>query len=361
MVHDLIVIGGGPAGCSAAVSAARLGARVLLLERGCYPRQKVCGEFVSAESIGLLTSLLTEEDRQLLLGSAPRIARARVFLDHTVIEIEVSPSAVSISRMELDAALWRACEAAGVDTRQQVIVDRVLRESGFKVATSQGEFATRTVIDASGRRSNLASARAEPAATQQKWLGLKAHFVEGHPPDSVDLYFFDAGYCGVQKVANDIVNVCAMVRERTATRLDEVFELHPDLRARSREWRQQTKTFAAFPLIFRKPNPVRDGILCAGDAAGFIDPFAGDGISLGLASGAAAARMFRCVWAGEHDLDWAAESYRTDYNRRFGPALRNAALIRGFLSLPLPLRRIVGRAASMPAVSRRFVKMTRAA
>jgi len=57
-MYDLIVIGGGPAGSAAAIAAARAGAQVLLLERGRYPRHKVCGEFVSAESLDLLSTLL---------------------------------------------------------------------------------------------------------------------------------------------------------------------------------------------------------------------------------------------------------------------------------------------------------------
>jgi flavin-dependent dehydrogenase len=77
-MRDLIVIGGGPAGTSAAITCARNGARVLLLERGRFPRHKVCGEFVSAESLDLLAGLLAPQDKPLL-ADAIRIPRARVF------------------------------------------------------------------------------------------------------------------------------------------------------------------------------------------------------------------------------------------------------------------------------------------
>ena len=56
--YDLAVIGGGPAGSSAAIVAARTGVRVLLAERGHLPRHKVCGEFVSPEALGQLAGLL---------------------------------------------------------------------------------------------------------------------------------------------------------------------------------------------------------------------------------------------------------------------------------------------------------------
>src|ERR1700688_1490182 len=111
--YDLIIIGGGPAGTSAAISAARSGASVLLLERGRFPRHKVCGEFVSAESLGLLTDLL-DSDHAALLRNAIRIPQARVFLDGRVVQTAVDPPAASIARLDLDAALWHAAEGAGV-------------------------------------------------------------------------------------------------------------------------------------------------------------------------------------------------------------------------------------------------------
>src|SRR6266705_3312482 len=113
---DLAVIGGGPAGTSAAITAARAGARVLLLERGKLPRQRVCGEFVSAESIDLLAGLLDLSSPNLL-DEALRISEARMFFDGYVISTPVEPQAASIARLDLDLALWRSAERAGVDTK----------------------------------------------------------------------------------------------------------------------------------------------------------------------------------------------------------------------------------------------------
>src|SRR5262245_24381016 len=100
--YDLLVIGAGPAGSSAAITSARAGARVLLLERGRLPRQRVCGEFVSAESLDLLGALLGGDIRQ----NAIRIPQARLFLEDRVIPTPVIPAAASIARFDLDALLW---------------------------------------------------------------------------------------------------------------------------------------------------------------------------------------------------------------------------------------------------------------
>src|SRR5438874_8333220 len=88
--YDLIVVGGGPAGTSAAISAVHRCASVLLLERGRFPRHKVCGEFVSAESLSLLDDLL---DDRTVLRDAVRIPRARVFLDGHILQTAVDPLA----------------------------------------------------------------------------------------------------------------------------------------------------------------------------------------------------------------------------------------------------------------------------
>src|SRR5271157_4529059 len=98
---DLIVVGAGPSGCSAAITAARTGASVLLLERGHFPRHRVCGEFVSAESLDLLQNLLTPAHHGLIT-KAPRISRGRIFVDAAELHAEITPPAASITRFDLD-------------------------------------------------------------------------------------------------------------------------------------------------------------------------------------------------------------------------------------------------------------------
>ena len=123
MTFDLAIVGGGPAGCSAAIMAARCGARVLLLERTCFPRHKVCGEFVSGESLGLLEKLLGDGFQNLLFD-APRISDSRIFLDGSVLHASVQPSAASIARFDLDSALWQSCLTSGVTAKERSVCVR---------------------------------------------------------------------------------------------------------------------------------------------------------------------------------------------------------------------------------------------
>src|SRR5450755_4610509 len=334
MFYDLIIIGGGPAGASAAISAVRQGARVLLLERGRFPRHKVCGEFVSAESLTLLKDLL-DGQHDALIRDAVRIPRARLFLDGRTLQATVDPPAASIARFDLDAALWHSAANAGVDARQQITVQSVAGSGPFRIVTAGEEFETRALVNASGRWSNLNLAPAENGKRYEKWLGVKAHFAER-------------------------VNASAMVRADVASSLTEVFAQHPALLDRSRNWTLVSDPVSTSPLIFRNPQPERDGVLMAGDAAGFVDPFVGDGISLALRSGSLAAQCLKSFFTGEASLPDAVRRYSQAYKESLLPVFRASSKIRRMLVLPRYVRRpVLSFLESSPAITNYLVRKTR--
>jgi len=364
-MYDLIIIGGGPAGAATAIGSARGGARVLLLERGRFPRHKVCGEFVSAESLELLADLLGSQHAGLL-DKAIAIPRARAFVDHRVLQAPVEPPAASIARWDLDVALWDSAQRCGVETRQQVKVERIAGSGPFLVTTSTGDFEARAIVNASGRWSNLTVATSSHSREQPKWIGLKAHFAEARVPPSVDLYFFEGGYCGVQPVelrADSVrsrINACAMVRTDVARSLPELFALRPALRERAARWETLTEPVSVAPLVFKKPEPARDGILMVGDAAGFVDPFAGDGISLALRSGTLAAQCLAGFFAGEISLEVAIRRYAKEYAQRMAPVFRASSRIRRMLAMPRMVRKpVVFILQYAPAITRYVVRKTR--
>lgn len=366
MIYDLIVIGAGPAGCSAAIEAARSGASVLLLERGRFPRHKVCGEFVSAESLHLLEQLLTPEHRTLI-GNAPLIAQARIFSDGAEVPAEISPAAASIARHDLDFALWQSALQAGVDARDQCTVQSVEHISHrFKVSTTTEAFEGKSVVNATGRWSFLTSAAIRERTVGHRWVGLKAHFREHDAARSVDLYFFRGGYCGVQPVtapANGeaaIVNACAMVRADVSTNLTQVFAAHPALRSRSAGWEPAMSPVSTSPLIFHEPEPVQDSMLQVGDSATFVDPFIGDGISLALRSGNLAAHCLRSFFRNECSLPQAAADYARLYRRQLAPVFHASSKLRNFMKLPSFVRRpVMSLLERTPAITRSLVRMTR--
>ena len=116
-----------------------------------------------------------------------------------------------------------------------------------------GAYTAKALIVAAGRWSQFTADRTLPPGP--KWIGVKAHFREIGAEPSTDLYFFENGYCGVQPVAADVVNACAMVRSDHATSLEEVFGLHPKLAERAAGWQAVTQPISTAPLVYREPQP----------------------------------------------------------------------------------------------------------
>lgn len=365
MIFNLAIIGGGPAGCSAAIVAARKGARVLLLERTRFPRQKVCGEFVSAESLELLQDLLTNDFRHLLTHS-PRISNSRIFLDGSILEARIDPPAASIARFDLDAALWETCCVEGVEAHAETVVKSVEGNGPFRITAGEQIFEAEVVINASGRWSSFTSPQARARNTKEKWIGIKAHFYEPAAAPSTDLYFFEGGYCGVQPVTVSTngsptrINACAMVRSDVAIALPDVLELNPALRERSRAWKPAMEAVSTSPLVFHKPEPVQNTMLQVGDAAAFVDPFVGDGISLALRSGALAAECLQSFFRGESSLQQAAALYNDAYLEQLGRVFKVSSMLRGWLHWPRPIRRpIFSLISRAEFIGRQMVKLTR--
>ena len=352
-LYDVIVIGGGPAGSAAAITAARAGARALLLEKGQFPRHKVCGEFVSAESLELLRSLAGDT----CFADKPAIDRSRFFVGKSSVSFQLTHPALSIPRLELDSALFHAAKVQGVQAQQDALVREVHRDGVFHVITSEMSYAGKAVVNATGRWSNLVRHKLSPKA---RWIGLKAHFREAQPPASVDLYFFPGGYCGVQPIGSGCVNACAMVKADAARTLPEVFSMHPELWKRSREWQPVFPALTTSGLDFRPAETEFEQMMLVGDAASFIDPFAGDGISLALQSGVLASQMLLPFLAERISLNEAHMEYRKVYQKRFAAAFRNAQKLRMVLSGPEWFRSAAMSLARLEPVTRALVRATRA-
>jgi menaquinone-9 beta-reductase len=303
----------------------------------------------------LLQSLLGE-DR---FAGRPEIASARIFLPGKTVSLPVSPRARSIPRFDLDAALLDSAQRAGVRVEQGTTVFQVEATAGgpFRASTKAEIFTAPTFVNATGRWSQLTADR---RAAQTRWVGLKAHFREYAPPQSVDLYFFSGGYCGVQPVGENVVNAAAMVGADNAQSMDQVLAANPELWRRSRDWEPLFEAITTFPLYFRTPQAEDRGMLLAGDAAAFIDPFAGDGISLALHSGKLAADSLAGVWRGTLSLEEARRRYCFQYHRRFTRAFRNAARLRKLQASPSWVRSGLLGLLQRPPIAGYVVRGTRA-
>ena len=138
-----------PRGTSAAVTAAPAAAQSnVLCDRSDFPRQKVCGEFVSAESLGLLRGLLGESEKgDEALRGAPVIAQARIFASGRMAETAIQPSGLSIPRSVLDLLLWECARGGrGVCAHGRCEVLSISWTWTRSRSLQQGEFSASAVI-----------------------------------------------------------------------------------------------------------------------------------------------------------------------------------------------------------------------
>jgi 2-polyprenyl-6-methoxyphenol hydroxylase-like FAD-dependent oxidoreductase len=296
---------------------------------------------------------------QTLLDEAPVIDRTRLFFGSRVVESPVVPAALSITRYDLDAQLWSAAQAAGATTLSNCEVTGISGDGPFQLQTSLGAMTAKAIVIAAGRWSQFTPDRTMPPGP--KWMGVKGHFREAIPNSSTDLYFFAEGYCGVQSVAKDVVNACAMVRSDRATSIEQVLALHPKLSARAANWTPMMQPISTAPLIYRRPQPVRENVLFAGDAAAFMDPFVGDGVSIALRGGRVAATCICQFLSGELTLRQSAERYTSEYSRRFAPLLSAASHMRSLFSLPETAKAVAFELLRLPGVMPFVIRKTRQA
>jgi flavin-dependent dehydrogenase len=143
--------------------------------------------------------------------------------------------------------------------------------------------------------------------------------------------------------------------------LVEVFTLHPKLAERAGKWTPLMQPVSTAPLIYRRPQPTCGRMLFAGDAAAFIDPFAGDGISIALRSGRAAAECLRDHLSGGLALSDCVARYEQVYAQQFAPLLSAASKVRSLLSLPMVARAVAFEFLRLPGVMPLVIRKTRRA
>lgn len=375
-IVDLAIIGGGPAGSSAALEARRQGLRVALWEKDRFPRDKVCGEFISSEALPLLQDAIAAT---VARGTAIRYTKF-IAERGARSEFRLPGNALGLSRRLLDAALWDAAAAAGVEAHQGESIRRVrklvtegLQGVQWEIESSGGSIRkARELIVASGRWWSIeglhSPVRESETTAPGNWIGAKAHFAGITPRRSVEMYFFRGGYCGLAPVEDFACNVCCLVhrerlRESGAKGLDDFaswlaqIAQSPALARRLRGAVQASPTVTTAPVIPARRHAVQGGALMAGDASGFLDPFTGEGISVALHSGTLAAQSVAAALLEGRTPGRAAEMYARNLAQAVKQSYRIAAMARGLMLGPVWLRAL--GTAPLPWIGKRLVRETR--
>jgi flavin-dependent dehydrogenase len=371
-MFDVVIVGAGPAGAVAATVLARAGARVRLLDRAPFPRDKLCGDTINPGALALLRRLRLaaaveargiKVDGMRLTG-ATGIAIEGRYPDHL--------HGVALTRRELDALLLSAAADAGAEVecgtavREAVVTKRpggafvegVKVEIGGVLRTVPG----RVTIAAVGRRSTLAFGLglARHPGTPRRWaIGAYFDTRNGHRSCFGEMHIRRGRYIGVAPIENGMTNVCLVQPCGTGELkhpehlLRRVLAGDPMLRDRFADAPLGAPPAVLGPLAVDTTGRSIDGLIVAGDAAGFIDPMTGDGLRFAIRGGelaaAAALEALERGWPGVHARLAAAR------RREFAGKWRFNRTLRTLVDSPSAVRVCAEGARIAPGIVRRLV------
>jgi geranylgeranyl reductase family protein len=324
--YDIAVVGAGPAGACAASSAAARGLSVLVLEKESFPREKPCGGAVSARGVHYLGAAIPPH---LVEGVVDR-ARIR-YRDITSEAVSDAPVAWMVDRGRFDQYLLEQAVAAGAVARVARVRSLCEERDTVELRTDAGAFRSRYVVVAEGAFGGLKTAVRrkdrpdEMGLCAVTWAPTNGDALAAFPASALEVHFGLAGfgYGWVFPHAGRFsVGVGGMAERFTTPRR----RLEAFLRATGHD-PGLVSGARIHPLpaggLGRRIGTER--VLLAGDAAGFVDPFIGEGISFAIRSGRNAAQATAAALEG--NAHSAAAYYRRLCDADFGHHLRDALVL----------------------------------
>jgi menaquinone-9 beta-reductase len=318
---EVLILGGGVAGCAAAIALARKGRRVTLLERETASRHKVCGEFLSGEALEDLHALGIDVAS---LGAVP-IDHVRLAAARRAAEAPLPFPAASLTRKALDTALIAEAIAAGVHVecgRSVQALDHTATNVWQATLDDGSAREAPTVFLATGKHDLRGHTRPEDP---QRWVAFKMYFrlapaQAAQLAHASELMLYPGGYAGIQPVEDGIANLCCVVQQRHLARVGHRWENF--LAKMQQDCPHLAMRLAGAEPLLAKPIAIthipygyirrttEDGLYCIGDQAAVIPSFTGDGISIAL-------HTARCAVAA-----YLAEEPAPIFQAKLGSALR---------------------------------------
>ena len=296
---DLLVAGGGPAGLSTAMYAARAGLSVIIREPRPGVIDKACGEGLMPGALAALAELNVDPEGHRMTG-------IRYVAGRRCVEAPFRHGpGRGVRRTVLHAAMRQAVVDAGVTIEQRPVVDVRQDPRGVTVdGTRVGHLVAADGLHSALRR-RLGLAR---PPSRFRRFGLRRHYAMAPWTSYVEVHWSDAAEAYVTPVASDLVGVAVL----TATRgpFDEHIRRFPGLCERLADARSVGDVMGAGPLRQRARAQVSGRALLVGDSAGYVDALTGEGIALAMRQARAAVDAIVAGHPERYEQEWRALSRR---------------------------------------------------
>jgi menaquinone-9 beta-reductase len=340
---DVAIVGAGPAGSATAIALARRGYAVALVDKQRFPREKLCGDFVSPINWRIFQDLGV--DNRVLAQSHTEVTGFRI-TSYSGAEAKSPFSSndqqrvigLGLGRAQLDQLLLERAAELGATVRTGCRIERLSRNTQeWRFETSEHEsWRSKILIGADGRNSWVARQLGmnTHGSTQGRSVGFQMRIKCPVTMDRIEIHLFPGGYAGLIGVGDGTINLGLAVDRRNLPRegikeylLTEVLVENPHLKTILERRESGVALRSAYPVYFPKRRSFAEAVLLVGDAARVTEPVTGEGIYFAMRSGMLAAEALDQALS---KCDFSAEHLRT-YQQMCARALRSRVVLNSIL------------------------------
>jgi len=362
---EILIIGGGLAGLTAALHLNKLGLNVILIEKDTYPHHKVCGEYISNEVLPYLKWLGLDIE-----SLAPALISDLLFtsLSGQSLQNKLPLGGFGLSRYSIDYYLYTEL----IKRKVKVVYDRVVQinfsDNQFIVETATALFVAPYVVGAYGKRSAIDVKLNRAFINKQSpYLAVKAHYKADFPNHIVSLHNFEGGYCGVSKVEENRLNICYLANYESFKKHKNIVAYQENVLYKNSHLKailENAESLFEMPLTisqisFEAKEPVYNHILMTGDTAGLIHPLCGNGMAMAIHSAKIVSTLLHQKIEGKipsrHVLE---QNYISQWNKEFKNRLKMGRILSSLLKNNAFERFTMNTLSKMPFLLNSIIKQT---
>jgi flavin-dependent dehydrogenase len=365
MIYDVAIIGGGLAGLSLSIDLKKRGYHVLVIEKGSYPRHKVCGEYISMESYNYLQKIcptLSAHDLPMIHHFKLTTGSNKEF--NTMLDL----GGFGISRYLLEEMLFKEAEKQGVEfmlNRKALDIKFDTSKKKYIIKTNSSNINASLVCNATGRKSNFKTSAIKPIGTN--YVGVKYHIKIPRSSNLIEIHNFPGGYCGISNIEDDKSCICYIVNAQYLNKVkNSIPELEKTFLFKNSNLE---KIFCNAEFVFKDPitvsginfsikEPVKDDLFYLGDSAGSMAPITGNGMSMGLRSAFTLANNIDHYFSTKITKEQLVATYTQFWSNEFSTRIKLSRYLQRLSEYPFLTNRTIELFNLFPALAKGLIKQT---